>query len=93
MSAVVLALSTPFHAIADAHGAFHMRDIPAGDYELHVWIEGVPEPALKHLTRHIHLTAKSGNLEDLIIPASTQKPIDHLNKFGQPYDQNAKPTY
>lgn len=93
MSAVVLALSTPFHAIADAHGAFHMVNIPAGDYELHVWVEGVPEPALKHLTRRIHLTANSGNLGDLIIPAITQKPIDHLNKFGQPYDQNATPTY
>jgi plastocyanin len=93
MSAVVLALSTPFHAIADAHGAFHLRDVPAGDYELHVWVEGAQEPVLEHLTRRIHLSANSGDLGELIIPAITQRPTDHLNKFGQPYDRNANPTY
>jgi plastocyanin len=93
MSAVVLALSTPFHAIADAHGTFHLRDVPAGDYELHVWVEGAPEPALDHLTRRIHLVSASGDLGELTIPAITQRPTDHLNKFGQPYDRNAKPTY
>lgn len=93
MSAVVLALSTPFHAIADAHGAFHIRDVPAGDYDLHVWVEGAQEPALDHLTRRIHLTANSGDLGELIIPAIGKRPADHLNKFGQPYDRNAMPTY
>jgi plastocyanin len=93
MSAVVLALSTPFHTIADAHGAFHMRDVPAGDYELHVWVEGAPEQALDRLSRRVHLTPSSGNLGELILPAIAGRPTDHLNKFGQPYDRNATPTY
>ena len=93
MSAVVLALSTPFHAIADAHGAFHLRDVPEGEYELHVWVEGAPEAALERLTRRIHLTSSSGDLGELTIPAIARRPTDHLNKFGQPYDRNRAPTY
>jgi plastocyanin len=93
MSAVVLALSTPFHAIADAHGAFHIRDVPQGDYELHIWVEGAPEPALERLTRRIHLTPNSADLGELTLPQFARRPTDHQNKFGQPYDRNAMPTY
>lgn len=93
MSAVVLALSTPFHAIADAHGAFHIRDVPQGDYDLHVWEEGAPEPALEGLTRRVHLTSGSGDLGELTFPAIERRPTNHLNKFGQPYDRNAPSTY
>jgi plastocyanin len=93
MSAVVLALSTPFHAIADAHGMFHLHEVPEGDYELHVWVEGAPEKALELFTRRIHLTAKSGDLGELTIPATVRRPAEHLNKFGQPYERNATPTY
>jgi len=93
MSAVVLALSTPFHAIADARGAFQIRNVPAGDYELHVWVEGSPESTLGLLTRRIHLTANSSDLGELTIPAITQRQTDHLNKFGQPYDRKATPIY
>src|SRR5665213_3289104 len=85
MSAVVLALSTPFYGTADANGIFHLRGVPAGEYELHMWLEGVPESVLEKYTRHIHLTPNASDLGQIDIPATSQRNEDHPNKFGQPY--------
>lgn len=93
MSAVVLALSTPLYAIADSSGAFHLRDVASGEYELHLWIEGVPESVLEKYTRHIHLTPDASDLGQIDIPATSQRNEDHPNKFGQPYDKDTKPVY
>ena len=67
MSAVVLALSTPLYVIADGNGAFHLRDVSSGDYELHVWMEGVPESVLEKFTRRVHLAPDSAELGKLAI--------------------------
>lgn len=93
MSAVVLVLPTPLYAIADASGAFQLPNVPAGDYELHVWIEGTPQPALDRLIRDVHLAPGTGDLGDLTMATVPERPATHLNKFGQPYDQDSKPTY
>jgi hypothetical protein len=93
MSAVVLALSTPFNAIADPGGNFVLSDVPAGEYELHLWIEGVPQTELDKLSRTVHLTARSGNLGTLNIAGIPRVPAAHLNEFGQPYSETPKTQY
>ena len=93
MSAVVVALSTRFYAIADAKSSFEVRNVPAGDYDLHVWIEGVPQAALKELERRIHITAGTNDLGQLDIKTMQQRPAEHLNKFGRPYDREEKQSY
>ncbi len=93
MSAVVLALSTPFNAIADARGNFHLSAVPIGEYELHLWIEGVSQPELDKLSHTVHLTANSGNLGTLNIAAIPRVPAPHLNEFGQPYSVNSQTPY
>jgi plastocyanin len=93
MSAVVVALSTPLYAIADASGAFQLPDVPAGEYELHVWVEGTPQPSLDRLSRDVHLAPGAGDLGELSMTAVPQEPVPHLNKFGRPYDQDSKPAY
>ena len=50
MSAVVLTLSTGINAIADERNAFDLRNIPPGDHDLHLWIEGVPQSTLQGLS-------------------------------------------
>src|SRR5579862_9169710 len=59
MSAVILTLSTSLSATADKSGSFQLPNVPPGDYELHLWIEGVPQPDLNRMTRRIHLAAGS----------------------------------
>lgn len=93
MSAVILALSTPYNSIADSLGSFSIRDVPAGDYELHVWVEGFTQPALDRLARRVHLAPGTGNLGVLDISGVARQPKSHLNKFGQPYDEDSKQPY
>jgi hypothetical protein len=93
MSAVVLALSTPLYALADPSGMFSIRDVPAGDYEIHVWIEGFTQPTLDRLARRVHVAPGAGNLGVLDASGVPLKPASHLNKFGQPYDEDSKPPY
>ncbi len=93
MSAVVLTLSTSHYAIADSHGEFRISDVPEGDYELHVWIEGIAQPALSSMVRRVHLATSSGDLGAIQIPYVHYNSAAHPNMFGQPYDQDVKPTY
>ena len=93
MSAVVLALSTPFYSIADSTGSLSIQDMPAGDYEMHLWVEGFTQPALDRLARHVHLEPSSGNLGVLDTSEVARQPKSHLNKFGQPYDDGSKQPY
>jgi plastocyanin len=93
MSAVVLAISTPLYAIADSSEQFAIHHVPAGEYELHVWIEGTPQPLLDRMTNRVHVGP--GGLNNVVVdatgaPRGEQK---HLNKFGRPYDRETKLAY
>jgi len=46
MSAFVIVLQNPYYALADNAGAFEIKDVPAGTYQLKVWdekIKGAPQ--------------------------------------------------
>jgi len=92
MSSVVLALTTPHYSVADANGQFRIAAVPEGDYELHVWVEGRHDDALKHLTRRVHVNAGPTDLGE-IQPGPRDTPATHLNKFGRPYETDGKPSY
>jgi hypothetical protein len=93
MSAVVVALSTPLYAIADAKDAFVLRNIPEGKYRLHVWIEGVQPSALDGLSRDVHFSAGRLDLGDVTAPMPPAKPVPHTNKFGEAYAPDPASTY
>jgi hypothetical protein len=90
MSAVVLTLSTPLYAIADANNSFVLRNVPPGDYKLHIWIESVPQPILDGLGRNVHLPSGVVDLGEFKAPI---EPIAHANKFGNNYDTTPKSLY
>lgn len=93
MSAVVLSLSTPLYAIADTNESFVLRDIPPGNYNLHVWIEGVPQLFLDSLTQPVHFSAHTVDLGDLKAPILRNRMLTHANKFGHTYDPDSESTY
>lgn len=93
MSAVVVSLTTPLYAIADAEDAFVLRDVPPGDYQLHFWIEGVPQSVLGSLDRPIHLSSEPLNLGDIKAPINHFNSTAHANKFGGSYDMDPSSTY
>lgn len=91
MSAVVIALTTPFYSVSDKDGKFHLADVPDGDYDLHIWIEGQRQGFLVGQTRRVHIAGRSVNLGEIRseVPAQGQ----HLDKFGRPYEPEPKPVY
>ena len=94
MSAVVIALATPFYGVAEAVGPqiiLRVHGVPAGSYALHVWIEGEDEHALNALTRTVQVSASHTDLGVVTPPAPAQ--ASHTNKFGQPYDISQPTTY
>ena len=91
MSAVVVALSTPLYAIADKNESAVIHSVPAGDYELSIWVEGVPQPILKALSRTVHVASSNLDLGHLRIPIAPAK--SHSNKFGDDYDTRPKQPY
>ena len=91
MSAVVIALATPFYGFADPQDVFHIKGVPAGDYDLHVWIEGQKQSSLDGLTRRVHIDEPSVDLGEFHVELPKQ--LQHLNKFGQPYEPESHPVY
>jgi hypothetical protein len=91
MSAVVLALSTPLYAVADASNSFVLRNVPPGDYTLHIWIEGVPQPKLEGEIRHVHLVSGVVDLGRIMAPISGGS--SHANKFDKPYTPDPSSIY
>lgn len=93
MSAVILALSTPLYSIADANDGIVLTGVPAGDYRLHLWIEGVPQSYLDGMSRLVHVSSHNVDLGTLSAPIAKPGSATHSNKFGKPYDTDSQPPY
>jgi plastocyanin len=93
MSAVVIALSTPLYAVADAEDSLALRNIPPGDYKLHFWIEGVSQSFLDGLGRRVHLPPHLTDLGSVKVPISGIRATTHTNKFGEAYTPDTPSTY
>lgn len=93
MSAVVVALSTPLYAMADAKDSIVLRHIPPGDYRLHLWIEGVPPSVLNGLARNIQFPPKLVDLGVVRAPIARPRMMNHANKFGKAYDVDTHRPY
>jgi plastocyanin len=94
MSAVILALDTPYFASPDVHGDVAITDVPAGAYTLQVWSEATSPAELQMLTRRVTVNATgSSDVGQISIHAAPGILAEHRNKFGEPYDTHAPPDY
>jgi plastocyanin len=50
MFGFVFVVDTPYYAEAEANGAFNIKGVPPGDYELKVWHEASAKPTVERLT-------------------------------------------
>lgn len=94
MSAVVIALATPYYAISDAHGDMNIADVPPGRYEMRVYHAGVPADDLRALDREITVSAGETSLGSFTLSESDVL-LAHKNKYGREYDRPEpnSPTY
>jgi plastocyanin len=85
MSAVVIALATPYYAISDARGDLSIADVPPGRYEVQVFHSSVAPDALHALTREVRVTSGTATLGNFTL-AETDVVLAHKNKYGRDYD-------
>lgn len=93
MSAVVIALSTPFYSVEDSRGHFHIANVPADDYMLHVWVEGEGQGAADVAARRVRISAGHTDLGVIRLPAVPHGPAPHDNEYGQKYDTREPDIY
>jgi plastocyanin len=85
MSAVVVAVDTPYYGISDRSGKVMMANVPDGRYEVHYWSErGLPD-SLKQLTRTVTISEATRSLALTHIAENPNFTTTHKNKYGQDY--------
>jgi hypothetical protein len=86
MSAVVVALKTPYWAVSDSHGAVAIPGVPPGRYEVHVWHERAIPDSLDAQVRTILVSDTSHAFGVLRVAEQPTPPPPHKNKYGQDYE-------
>ncbi len=93
MSAVVVAVDTPYYAETDKSGGISIPNVPDGKYELHVWYERSLPKELKSLSRSVQVSQISRDLGTIVIPEDSAFSTAHKNKYGQDYAPPPKQGY
>jgi len=93
MSAVVVAVDTPYYGVSDRKGNLAIQNVPDGMYELHVWYERSLPDDLKTLTRAVNISPASKELGTIQIPENPSFTSAHKNKYGQDYTTPPVPSY
>ncbi|HLV88022.1 MAG TPA: carboxypeptidase regulatory-like domain-containing protein [Candidatus Sulfotelmatobacter sp.] len=85
MSAVVIALSTPYYAVSDARGEINLPNVPPGRYKLEVFHSSVTPETLRSLSREVTVAAGDSTLGTFTLTESGTE-VAHKNKYGLDYD-------
>jgi plastocyanin len=86
MSAVVIALNTPYYAVSDKRGEINIANVPPGRYELQVFHPSVVPENLRALSREVTITAGDTSIGTLSLTESNLD-LAHKNKYGRDYDR------
>jgi plastocyanin len=84
MSAVVIAVSTPYYGISDARGRVVIPRVPSGRYTLRIWYEEALPEALNKLTQEVTVSEESATLGAMRLPATNVQQA-HQNMYGRDY--------
>jgi len=94
MSAVVIALDTPYYAISSPSGDLTISGVPAGRYSLQLWYEASLPDTLIGLVHEIEISGTASSLGNIRL-TEAKLPLTHKNKYGQDYEKPApsSPVY
>jgi len=85
MSAVVVALDTPYYAVSDVRGEIAIPGVVPGRYQMHVFHPSVSPDALHAAEHEITITPRDTFLGTLSL-AESDLEVTHKNKYGREYD-------
>ena len=86
MSAVVIALNTPYYAISNGHGEISIGNVIPGRYQMHVFHPSVSPDALHAAEREITVSPGETFLGTFSLAESNLE-VAHKNKYGRDYDR------
>ena len=86
MSAVVIAVNTPYYAISNARGELSLPNVPPGRYQLQVFHSSVAPEDLRALNREITVAPGETSLGTFTLN-ETEIELAHKNKYGRDYDR------
>lgn len=86
MSAVVIALNTPYYSISNGRGEISIGDVVPGRYQMHVFHPSVSPDALQAAEREITVTPGDTFLGSFSLVESDLQ-LAHKNKYGRDYDR------
>lgn len=88
MSAVVIALDSPYFGVSNRKGEIVIPGVPMGRYTMRTWYEAALPATLDAMTREVTVSADSSTLGVLQIPAVVAV-NSHKNKYGMDYEPPA----
>lgn len=92
MSAVIVALATPYYGVSARSGDVRIENVPPGRYLLRVWHEASPPESLKALTREVTISTSTLSLGSLRVSDDDRLQLGHKNKYGEDYAPPAPST-
>lgn len=93
MSAVIIAVETPYFGLSNQSGIVTIRDVPNGRYQMHVWYERSQPEDLKELTRMVTISDSGRNLDPIKVQYNSDFTSAHKNKYGEDYVPPPSPGY
>jgi len=85
MSAVVIALTTPYYGVSGANGEITLGNVPPGRYQMEVFHAAAQPEDLRVYRREITVTEATVSLGTLQLH-ETNVVATHKNKYGRDYD-------
>jgi len=92
MSAVVIALSTPYYATSNSRGEIVIPDVPPGRYKLNIWFEGSLPEELSAASRELSVSEKDRSFGTIRLTDRGHLLLGHKNKYGKDYDDPTPAT-
>ena len=86
MSAVVIAVDTPYYAISNGRGEISIGGVVPGRYQMHVFHPSVSPEMLQAAEREITVTPGDTFLGSFSL-AESNIDLPHKNKYGRDYDR------
>ena len=86
MSALVIAVDTPYYAVSNRNGSITVPNVPPGKYILQVWREGSSAKVLNGLRREVVISGGETSLGSLRL-TEDELPVAHKNKYGRDYEE------
>lgn len=88
MSAVVIALDTPYYGVSNPRGEILIPNVPPGRYVMHVWHQSSLPETLNELAREVTVSQSAPSLGVIRLTQTTLTEA-HKNKYGRDYDPPA----